>query len=467
MTMTVALNHLSGRSIGVFGLARSGLATVRAAAAGGASAVYVWDDKAEAREQAVKLGGCAVEPENWPWKELDRLILSPGVPLTHPKPHAVVGLAQSAGVGIVSDIELLWCEADGRARFVAITGTNGKSTTTALIGHVLASAGMKVSVGGNIGRAALDLEEPEEGRVYVLEMSSYQLDLTRYFHPDVAVWLNLTPDHLDRHGDMAGYRGAKSRIFTNMDKDDTALVGIDEPEMEEVAAELQSAARPRLRTVSVARHAEAGLYVDCEGILHENGQPVASLTGLPTLRGAHNWQNAAMAFGAARALGLDEPGIIAALKTFPGLAHRMEIVGKRGSVLFVNDSKATNADAVAKALAAFEPIYWIAGGLPKTGGIESVAPHFKRVAKAYLIGAGADEFSRTLARKVPHVIAGDLATAVAMAAWDASLDRGDEPVVLLTPACASFDQFADYEARGEAFRSAFQALEEQKMEQVA
>jgi UDP-N-acetylmuramoylalanine--D-glutamate ligase len=237
--------------------------------------------------------------------------------------------------------------------------------------------------------------------------------------------------------------------------------------MQEVAAELRKAARPRLRTVSVARHADADLYADSEGALFESGRRIASLAGLPTLRGAHNWQNAAMAFGAARALGLANEQIVAALKSFPGLAHRMEIVGKRGNVLFVNDSKATNADATAKALAAFEPIYWIAGGQPKTGGIESLAPNFKRVAKAYLIGVGADEFSKTLARKVPHVIAGDLATAVTMAAWDASLDRRDEPVVLLSPACASFDQFADFEARGEAFRNAFQVLEEQKMEQVA
>ena len=204
--MAVALTHLDGRSIGVFGLARSGLATVRAAVAGGAAEVFVWDDKESARQEAERLGGTPVEPDDWPWKALDCLVLAPGVPLTHPKPHPIVGMAKEAGVAIVCDIELLWREAEGRARFVAVTGTNGKSTTTALIGHVLAEAGLPVSVGGNIGRAALDLEEPSEGRVYVLEMSSYQLDLTRRFRPDVAVWLNLTPDHLDRHGDMRGLR---------------------------------------------------------------------------------------------------------------------------------------------------------------------------------------------------------------------------------------------------------------------
>jgi UDP-N-acetylmuramoylalanine--D-glutamate ligase len=466
--MAVTLTHLNGRSIGVFGLARSGLSTVRAAVAGGAANVFVWDDKEAARQAAEKLGGCAVEPERWPWRDLDRLILAPGVPLTHPEPHAIVRMAQAEGVGIVSDIELLWCEAEGRARFVAVTGTNGKSTTTALIGHVLASAGLKASVGGNIGRAALDLEEPEDGRVYVLEMSSYQLDLTRYFRPDVAVWLNLTPDHLDRHGDMAGYAKAKGRIFANMSEGDTAVVGIDEPEMEEVAKGLRRAGRVRLRTVSIGRRRDAALFVDAaSGELVEDGASVASFAGLPTLRGAHNWQNAATAWAAAEALGLGHDAILKGMASFPGLAHRMEVIGRRGRALFVNDSKATNADAAAKALATFEPIYWIAGGLAKSGGIEPLAEFFPRIAKAYLIGAAADTFSRTLAGRVPHVIAADLATAVRYAAEDAALDPAAEPAVVLSPACASFDQFADFEARGEAFRRAFAELQDEKMEAFA
>jgi UDP-N-acetylmuramoylalanine--D-glutamate ligase len=465
--MAVALTHLNGRSVGVFGLARSGLSTIRAAVAGGADAVYAWDDKEAARQEAEKLGAQPVEPRNWPWSDLDRLILSPGVPLTHPKPHAMVDMANEAGTRIVSDIELLWCEAEGRARFVAITGTNGKSTTTALIGHVLAAAGMQVSVGGNIGRAALDLEEPEEGRVYVLEMSSYQLDLTRYFRPEVAIWLNLTPDHLDRHGDMAGYRAAKMRIFANLEADDTAVVGLDEPEMQDVAAELRRAGRPRLRTVSVARHPDAALFVDAGGSLIEDGREVASFASLPTLRGAHNWQNAAMAWGAAQALGVSGEAILAAMRDFPGLAHRMELLGRRGRVLFVNDSKATNADAAAKALATFEPVYWIAGGQAKEGGIAPLAEFFPRIAKAYLIGAAADAFSSTLAARVPHVIAGDLETAVRLAAADAALDPAPEPAILLSPACASFDQFADFEARGEAFRRAYSFLDEQPAEAFA
>ncbi len=462
----VPLTHLEGRSIGVFGLARSGLATVRAAVAGRVGEVFVWDDAEAAREAAEQLGGLVAEPRDWPWDGLESLVLSPGVPLTHPSPHPIVGMAKGAGVETICDIELLWREAEGRARFVAVTGTNGKSTTTALLGHVLAVAG-PVSVGGNIGRAALDLEPPAEKRVYVLEMSSYQLDLTRRFRPDVALWLNLTPDHLDRHGDLRGYAKAKARIFVNMGADGTAIVGIDEPAMQAVAAALKSQGRPHLVTVSVGRNKGASLYVDAEGTLFEGERREASFARLPTLRGLHNWQNAAVAWGAAKALGLYGGIILSAMEGFPGLAHRMEVIGHRGSVLFVNDSKATNADAAARALATFDPIYWIAGGQAKEGGIISLKEYFPRIAKAYLIGTAADEFSHALAGRVPHVIAGDIETAVRMAADDAAIDRRPEPTVLLSPACASFDQFTDFEARGEAFRRAVAALDETPMEAVA
>lgn len=464
----VPLTHLDGRLIGVFGLARSGIATVRAALAGGAG-VVAWDDKAEAREEGEALGAAAAPPEEWPWEQLESLVLAPGVPFTHPAPHPVVEMARAAEVEIICDAELLWREAGGIARFAAITGTNGKSTTTALLGHVLGVAG-PVSVGGNIGRAALDLEPPSEKRIYVLEMSSYQLDLTRDFRPNVAVWLNLTPDHLERHGDLSGYARAKAHIFLNMRPEDTAVVGIDEQAMTVIAAALKSPGRPALVTVSVAKNKGATLYVDVEGVLHEEGRSErdsVSFANLPTLRGQHNWQNAAAAWGAARALGLYGGIILSAMQSFPGLAHRMEMMGRRGPVLFVNDSKATNADAAARALVTFDPIYWIAGGQSKEGGITSLTEHFPRIAKAYLIGAAADEFSAVLAGKVPHVIAGDLETAVAMAAADAALDDRPEPTVLLSPACASFDQFADFEDRGEAFRRAVMALDATPLEAVA
>jgi UDP-N-acetylmuramoylalanine--D-glutamate ligase len=466
--MTVSLDHLRGATIGVYGLARSGLATVEAAIAGGAAKICAWDDRQEARDKASALGATIAEAADWPWKDLASLVLSPGVPLTHPKPHPVVGLAGSAGVEIVCDIELLWRERQGRNRFVAITGTNGKSTTTALLGHLLKEAGRAVAVGGNIGRSALDLEALPEGGIYVLEMSSYQLDLTRRFRPDVAIWLNLTADHLDRHGDMAGYRRAKEKIFAAMAEADTAVVGIDEPEMHEVADALRArAGGPRLVTVSVAAQAGADLSVDRSGMLAGPAGVRMNLADLPTLRGAHNWQNGAFAFAAASALGVPADAVHTAMRSFPGLAHRMEIVAHCGRVLFVNDSKATNADAAARALQSFDAIYWIAGGLAKSGGIEPLAPHFPRIEKAYLIGAAADAFAATLARRVPHVIAADLGNAVRMAAADAAEDERPEPVVLLSPACASFDQFADFEARGEFFRKAVEALDRTKMEAFA
>ena len=458
--MAVALNHLKDRTIAVFGLARSGLATVQAARDGGVAKIWAWDDKLAAHAAAEAAGATIAEPGDWQWGDIACLVLAPGVPLIHPEPNPVVALARAAGVEIVCDIELLFREADGVAKFIAVTGTNGKSTATALIGHILDTASMDAQVGGNIGRAALDLSPPKAGLVYVLELSSYQLDLTRRFRPDIAVWLNLTPDHLDRHGDMGGYQRAKEKIFANMRPGDHVIIGVDDDISRELAGRLGAADDgPGLTTVSVGRHSDSAIVVDERGVLREQSGATSDLAGLIHLRGAHNWQNAACAWGAVRRLGLEADAVSAALATFPGLAHRMEIVAQRGQVLFVNDSKATNVDAAARALATFDPIYWIAGGQAKPGGIEPLADYFPQIAKAYLIGEAADDFSAALARRVPHVLAGDISAAVRLAAADAALDGAVEPVVLLSPACASFDQFADFEARGDAFRQAVAALQ--------
>ncbi|WP_026379519.1 UDP-N-acetylmuramoyl-L-alanine--D-glutamate ligase [Afifella pfennigii] len=457
--MTVPLTHLKGRTIGVFGLARSGLATVRAAVAGGAQ-VLAWDGRTEAREKAAEAGAAVRPPEDWDFRAMASLALAPGVPLTHPQPHAIVPMAQAAGLEIVCDVELLYRETGQQTRFVAVTGTNGKSTTTALLGHLFGEAGWQVEVGGNIGRSALDLEPlAGENSVYVLELSSYQLDLCHRFRPSVAVWLNLTPDHLDRHGDMAGYRRAKARIFQAMGGQDLAILGVDEPAMREVAAGLAAKDdHPRIKRVSV-RGTAAEVGVDETGLLRDaqSGESL-DLSALPALRGQHNWQNAACAFAAARELGVAPDAIASAFGSFPGLEHRMQIVARRGRVLFVDDSKATNAEAAAPALSTFSPIYWIAGGRPKAGGIDGLSDLFPRLAKAYLIGEAADLFSATLAGRVPHMLAGELARAVALAAEDAALDPAAEPVVLLSPAAASFDQFADFEVRGRAFSAAVAAL---------
>jgi UDP-N-acetylmuramoylalanine--D-glutamate ligase len=462
--LAITLNHLDGKTIAVFGLARSGLATVRAALAGGAGQVFAWDDQPASREKAGALGAMIAEPQDWPWQNIASLVLAPGVPLTHPEPHPIVDLAGKAGVEIICDIELLYREMAGKARFVAITGTNGKSTTTALMGHVLQSFGTDTRTGGNIGVAVLDLEPGGDDPVFVIEMSSYQLDLVASFRPNIAIWLNLTPDHLERHGDMAGYARAKQHIFANMTADDLAVVGIDEPDMVQVLAELSGkASHPQITSVSVEQHSDADYFVDSAGRLSAGGGDPVDLSGLASLRGAHNRQNAACVLAAARTLGLDDAAILQAMGSFPGLAHRMEIVGRRDRVVFVNDSKATNADAAARALSTFEPIYWIAGGRSKQGGISSLKGYYPRIAKVYLIGEAAGAFSADLAGQVPHVIAGDMQRAVALAAADAALDERAEPAVLLSPACASFDQYADFEARGDAFRAAFLSMDQDSL----
>jgi UDP-N-acetylmuramoylalanine--D-glutamate ligase len=385
------------------------------------------------------------------------------VPLTHPEPHWTVKRAREAGVEVIGDIELFARERIRRAPeapFVAITGTNGKSTTTALTAHVLKEAGLDVAMGGNIGVPILDLAPPARDRVHVVECSSYQIDLAPSLAPSIGALINITPDHLDRHGDLEGYAGVKERLAARAG---VALVGLDDAPCRAIAARIKARAgrrgAPRLIAIATGRVEGADLYVsDCR--LYERGrtEAVVELAGAPALRGAHNAQNAAFAFAVARELGVAREAIARAFASFPGLAHRMEPVGKIGRVLFVNDSKATNADAAEKALLSFRDIHWIIGGKPKEGGIEALRPLFGRVAKAYLIGAASDEFARTLQGVVAYEPCGTLAVATAAAAREAARSEADEPVVLLSPACASFDQFANFEARGDAFRTLVAAL---------
>ena len=445
----IAVETYRDRAVGVFGLGRSGLAAARALAAGGAR-VLAWDD-AEARRQAAA-DIALVAPSRQAWSELAALVLSPGVPLSHPAPHPVVGLAGELGVEVVGDVEL-FARARPRARVVAITGTNGKSTTTALTGHLLRSAGWAVAVGANLGRPVLDLEPLEERGVYVLELSSYQIDLTRSLRPAVAVLLNLSPDHLDRHGDMAGYIAAKRRLFEIAGERAVAVVGVDDDDCAAIAEALAASGRDVVR-IAVGREIEDGLYV-VDGCLVRAQQgkrrESASLAGIETLRGTHNWQNAAAAVATVSALGLEATAIQRGLASFPGLPHRLQRVGEIDGIVFVNDSKATNAEAAARALAAYDQVFWIAGGRPKAGGIAGLAPLFPRIARAYLIGEAAPEFARTLQGQVAFELSGDLVTAVMSAYRDASAAVGAGRIVLLSPACASFDQFADFEARGDRF----------------
>jgi UDP-N-acetylmuramoylalanine--D-glutamate ligase len=450
---------LRGQKVAVFGLGGSGLSTVRALVDGGAD-VAIWDDNEKARERAAAAGFRLCDLSRADWRSFSHLVLSPGVPLTHPKPHWTVERARAADIKIVGDIELFVRERAARAPgapFVAITGTNGKSTTTALIAHVLKEAGREVALGGNIGVPILDLPPPAEDRTHVVECSSYQIDLAPSLAPSVGLLINITPDHLDRHGDLAGYAAIKERLPA---RSGVAVVGVDDDLSRAICARLKAqGGGPRVVAVSGAESPLADVFVRERRVFaRDEADGPVDLARARALRGAHNGQNAAFAYAAARALGVAGETVGQAFLSFPGLAHRMEEVGRKGRVLFINDSKATNADAAEKALKSFRDIHWILGGRPKEGGIEPLRALFPRVAKAYLIGEAADAFARTLAGAVPFERSGTLAAATDVAARDALRSGADEPVVLLSPACASFDQFANFEARGEAFRAAVAML---------
>ena len=442
-----------GKHVALFGLGGSGLSTLRALVAGGAE-VSAYDDSESSRARAIAAGFAIVDLAEADWSRFDAFVLSPGVPLTHPKPHWTVERARAAGVEIIGDIELFARERAALAPdapFVAITGTNGKSTTTALIAHLLKVAGRHVQLGGNIGTPILDLAPPSRERVHVVECSSFQIDLAPGLAPSVGLMLNVTPDHLDRHGTIEAYAGIKERLVAAAD---IALVGVDDAYCRAVVARLIAAGRNKVFAISQRADAEADVFVEGHKVyVRGEGEPRYDLALAPALRGEHNGQNAAFAVAAAEALGASRAAIADGLATFPGLAHRMEQVGREGRVLYVNDSKATNADAAEKALKSFRDIYWILGGKAKEGGIEPLRPLFDRVAKAYLIGAATDDFAATLGDAVPFERSGELKTALEAAARDAARSPSSEPVVLLSPACASFDQFANFEARGDAFRA--------------
>ena len=443
----------------VFGLARSGISCATALGLGGAQ-VFAWDDSDAAVEKAMAEGLTITNLHTVDFKTLDALVLSPGVPLTHPEPHWTVSKAKQAGIEIIGDTEIFARElAQAGAKLVAITGTNGKSTTTALIGHVLKHGGLDLDVGGNIGLAVFNLRAPEKDRVYVLELSSFQIDLMPSLKPDVGILTNITADHLDRHGTIENYAAVKARIFAKMGQGCTALIGVDDSFGEAIATKVKPPVC--LLPVSVQGALRDGLAAP-DGLLQsmQDGKMMEQLDlrAMPALKGKHNWQNACMAFGAARHFDIPVARIEAAMKSFPGLAHRMQQVAHMGAVAFVNDSKATNADAADKALSSFDNIFWIAGGLAKTGGIDPLLPYAPRIAKAYLIGVAAAEFAKTLSGKVDYVVSETLERAVAGAAEDAARSNKPNPVVLLSPACASFDQYKNFEVRGDAFVAAVSKL---------
>jgi UDP-N-acetylmuramoylalanine--D-glutamate ligase len=444
----------AGKTVAVFGLGKSGLISAQALVQGGARVICFDDDSARLAE--AKAAGLHTEDlHDIDWKSVAALVLSPGVPLTHPKPHWTVELARKAGVEVIGDVELFARERavkGPQCPFIAITGTNGKSTTTALIAHLLKSVGRDVQMGGNIGTPILALEPFAAGRTYVIEVSSYQVDLAPALKPTIGVLLNVSEDHLDRHGTMENYAALKMRVPAAVEPGGTAVIAVDDRYTRETADRLERAGKNVAR-VSVSAPLAGGLYADGDRIVAKNGaSPIAQLAGIGSLRGVHNAQNAAAAIAVAQVLGVGIPEIQNALTSFPGLPHRMEEVGRLGKVLYVNDSKATNADSAARALASFNDIYWIAGGKPKTGGIAPLAEFFQKIRKAYLIGDAAQEFAATLEGKVPYEKSGVLSAAIDAATRDAHGSKAAEPVVLLSPACASFDQYKNFEVRGTAFR---------------
>ncbi|MEL6374059.1 MAG: UDP-N-acetylmuramoyl-L-alanine--D-glutamate ligase [Pseudomonadota bacterium] len=490
----------NAQTVAVFGLGLSGRASVASLAAGGAQ-VAAWDDGDAGREAAKAAGIALTDLHDADWSRFSALVLAPGVPLTHPVPHWTVRAAQSAGVPIIGDTEIFCRE---RQRFmrdnlsasplIAITGTNGKSTTTALIAHVLRDAGLDVQMGGNIGVPILALSELAPERAYVVEFSSYQIDLTPSLHPTAGVLLNISPDHLDRHGTLARYAAIKARLIEGADH---AIVGCDDALSRTAGQTLPDGKRVTMISGTPADQGADGSDADgandsAYGILttranadaviaqadgpvrHHagHGAPVtlASIASIPTLRGAHNAQNAAAAGAVARAMGLSPARIQAGFTGFAGLPHRMEDLGEVDGVLCINDSKATNADSAARALSALKNVYWIAGGLAKDGGIADLLAYRSRIRHAFLIGDAATSFAATLDGQVPYTLSGTLDQAVPAALAQIASDRENDracgadastpapPVLLLAPACASFDQYRSFEVRGDAFRALLAGL---------
>ncbi|OLF73927.1 UDP-N-acetylmuramoylalanine--D-glutamate ligase [Maricaulis sp. W15] len=456
----IPIHAYEGRRVAVFGLGRTGIATAKALEAGGA-AVSCWDDAEPSRVRAQAEGLTLDDLNRRDWGDIAALVLSPGIPLTHPKPHRVVELARAVDAPVIGDIELFaMAIADlpdkRRPKVIGITGTNGKSTTTALIGHILRETGRNVVVGGNIGDAILAQAPPRPGSYYVLELSSYQIDLTQTLACDVAVLLNVSPDHIDRHGDFQGYLRAKQRLFSMQQPGGVAVIGIDDNETSAFYSSLRQERREEeVIPISAGRVFARGVYALGDRVydaLDCASHPVVDLVKSPSLPGRHNAQNAAAALAVVRALGVAGRAAADAIASFPGLAHRQERIATINGITYINDSKATNAEAAVQALGCYERVRWIVGGRAKEGGLAAARSQFHRVEKAYLIGEAAERFARELDGNIACELCGDLAGALTAATRDAGADPAPGQIILLSPAAASFDQFTSYEARGDTFR---------------
>jgi UDP-N-acetylmuramoylalanine--D-glutamate ligase len=443
----------------VFGLARSGMAAVRWLIQHGAQ-VYAVDSDVKKQHQAAELGA-KIKAEHIDWSTIAALVQSPGIT---PR-QDLSRLASDKGVPIITDCNLLRFS-QPKAHFIGVTGTNGKSTTTTLIGHILAKAGEDVAIGGNLGVPALDLPVLPGGGIYVLELSSYQLELSDPLSLTVAAWLNLSEDHLERHGSMAHYVEAKKRIFLQQGRQKTqAVIGVDDEWSKKIYRELLIKQPDKVMAVSCQDHLAKGIFVKGHRLVeayYRGEDCILDLRGVKHLKGQHNYQNIAIAYGVCRSLGLNKDLIVQGILSFPGLAHRQEVIAVLNDITFINDSKATNADAAAKALETFDQIYWILGGQAKTDGIEALQPYFNKICHAFLIGNAQERFAATLQNQVPFTYSGSLEIAVQQAYQLACQAHGKPATILLSPACASFDQFRDFEHRGEVFREAVKQLESQQ-----
>ncbi len=455
-------DKINGKPVLIVGLGKSGMPVFDACQAAGIDTI-LWDDNEASRKAAVDKGAKVQDPKDIDFSTIAFICLSPGIPLTHPKPHPAVLQAKAANVEVLGDIELFH-RAKPRAKTIGITGTNGKSTTTALIGHILKEAKVPSAVGGNIGEAVLTLPDLPDDGVYVLEMSSYQTDLSTTFAPNISLLVNLSPDHLDRHGDMAGYIAAKERMFRGPG---TAVISMDDDFCTGVYDRVKKQAQRKIVAISTIRPMMHGVFASKEGALFDGKDKVMDLNTAKALPGQHNWQNAALAYVACREVGVPAELIVKGMQSFPGLAHRQNFVLAIGGVSFINDSKATNDQAAAMALRTYSPIYWIAGGKPKDGHYPDCEKHLNNVRHAFLIGEAEEAMAEWLTGKnIPVTRCGTMDKAIEAAFKLAAEERLDKSFVLLSPACASFDQYKNFEQRGEAFVALVKQLKAAQPETV-
>lgn len=460
----ISLESLGSRIFYVVGLARSGVATLKILKTSKVPC-YAWDDDPHNREQvSSSLEVSLKPPDEILWAEIEALVLSPGVPHTYPRPHRAALLAKQHNIPIICDIDLL-AQACPQAHYIGVTGTNGKSTTTALIHHLLHYAGKKVQVGGNIGQAVLELEPLRtKEEVYALELSSYQLERIPHLHLDRAVWLNISPDHLDRHGSLEGYIEAKKHIFSPLGHPQHCVIGIDDPWSRSLFETLRQDPAKKVIPISTKEFLSEGICVQ-KGALLKGGRPLAEMSQITSLRGDHNAQNIAAAFAVLEGLELEEL-LLKGLKTFQGLAHRQELCGQKDSLIFINDSKATNIESTLRALGNYQNVYLILGGLPKENGIQGIESYKSHLKRIYLIGTASQAFKVYLKEVgIEGILCDTLEQATHCAYNDAARDdvRDQESVILLSPACASFDQYKNFEERGDHFKKLVsQILEDTK-----